>query len=133
MTTFDMNAYMRQRHAETREKALEYLGNVCSRCGSVEELEFHHPDPTTKEFTISTKLSKLSWPRLVIELDKCVLLCKACHDEEHITWRHGTLSGYRYCKCEECRKAKSEHHKAYMKKRKRLQVVGATPTGPMQV
>lgn len=37
-------------------------------------------------------------------------------DRSHL--RHGTLSMYRYCKCDLCRKAKSDHMKAYNEKRK---------------
>ena len=45
-------------------------------------LDFHHIDPTKKEFAIS-KLKAYSFYKLKPELDKCVLLCKNCHAEYH--------------------------------------------------
>jgi len=30
-------------------------------------------------------------------------------------WKHGTLSGYRYCKCNLCREAKNEYQREYKK------------------
>lgn len=114
MKSADMAAYMRNRHAERLAKATEYLGGNCSECGSEEELEFHHVDPETKHFTISDKLSKLSWENLLVELDKCVLLCGGCHKEVH-SWAHGTLAGHRYCKCPLCRAAKRDYMREYMK------------------
>lgn len=68
-----MREYMRNHHNEQRSKALEYLGGKC-KCGSKKDLHFHHQDPSTKEFTISDGL-KFGWERLVVELDKCILLC----------------------------------------------------------
>lgn len=67
-----------------KEQAVAYLGGKCSRCGydvCITALEFHHKDPTEKEFTIS-KLSR-SFDKIKDELDKCVLLCSNCHREEH--------------------------------------------------
>jgi hypothetical protein len=46
-------------------------------------LTFHHINPLFKEFELGgTGLCK-SWDKLVIELDKCQLLCLNCHFELH--------------------------------------------------
>lgn len=66
-------------------KSLEYKGGKCVICGytkCLSALDFHHVDPTKKEFTIS-QLRTYSWEKIQKELDKCVCLCKNCHAEVH--------------------------------------------------
>lgn len=63
---------------------VEYKGGKCNICGysrSVRALEFHHIDPSEKDFTISGK--SWSFERLKSEVDKCVLVCANCHIEIH--------------------------------------------------
>lgn len=43
-------------------------------------MEFHHLDPSKKEFTLSKRGAR-SLERLRAEVDKCVLLCSNCHAE----------------------------------------------------
>lgn len=65
-------------------KAVEYKGGKCQLCGydkSVKALCFHHRVPAEKSFNISG--CSISWDRLVLELDKCDLLCANCHAEIH--------------------------------------------------
>jgi 5-methylcytosine-specific restriction endonuclease McrA len=64
-------------------RAWEYLGGKCVVCGYNDDLEFHHVDPSTKLFNIGSKLS-MAWDKLILELDKCVLLCYDCHKKESI-------------------------------------------------
>ena len=45
-------------------------------------MEFHHLDPTQKDFGISSN-SNRAWEKIRIELDKCVLVCSNCHREIH--------------------------------------------------
>lgn len=57
----------------------------CQLCGynrCIEALEFHHTDPTQKEFTISNKRTA-SKDKLLNEMKKCMLLCANCHREQH--------------------------------------------------
>lgn len=75
----DMNTYMKSRYFRRREQAIESLGGKCVVCGSVEELEFDHVDPSTKSFSIAKAFSGWSWSRIQVELDKCQLLCRDCH------------------------------------------------------
>lgn len=60
-------------------------GGKCERCGydkCMRALDFHHLDPTQKDFGISKTLTK-SFATLCEETDKCILLCSNCHAEEH--------------------------------------------------
>ena len=62
-------------------EAIAYLGGSCSCCGGEFHpaiYEFHHLNPDTKDRDPS-KMLQLSWKRLVVELDKCRLLCANCH------------------------------------------------------
>lgn len=52
-----------------------------NRC--VESLEFHHRDPKQKDFAISIKAYKEFSQKVKDELDKCDVLCRNCHTEEH--------------------------------------------------
>ena len=97
-----MRDYMRKRYEERMLHCHKRLGSVCSECGATANLHVHHVDPTKKKFSISTGAYRVSLKELDIELEKCVLLCESCHNKKHHTAKttHGTLSSYRYCKCE---------------------------------
>ena len=59
-------------------------GGKCERCGyntCIKALEFHHLDPTQKDFTISNDHFKLK--EAVKESKKCILICANCHRELH--------------------------------------------------
>jgi 5-methylcytosine-specific restriction endonuclease McrA len=78
-------AYQRNRWTQRKLKAVEYKGGKCSKCGYNKyygALEFHHLNPKEKEFDWN-KLRLMAWDKVVVELDKCVLLCSNCHKEEH--------------------------------------------------
>ena len=63
-----------------------YKGGSCIRCGYdryIGSLEFHHKDPTEKDFEISRVKSKIFNEHIKKELDKCDLLCSNCHKEVH--------------------------------------------------
>ena len=66
--------------------AISYKGGKCSICGyekCPEAMEFHHPEPTKKDFGISSKGYTRGWEKVKKELDKCVMLCANCHREVH--------------------------------------------------
>ena len=66
-------------------QAVEYLGGKCKRCGFNEHLaalQFHHRDPSIKEFGINRGVSK-RFDLVKAELDKCDLLCANCHFITH--------------------------------------------------
>lgn len=65
-------------------KIKEVRGGKCIRCGynkCLKALEFHHIDPTKKDFTISNDHFRLI--DAVKESKKCVLICSNCHKELH--------------------------------------------------
>ena len=64
--------------------AIKYLGGKCKKCGNsnIFHLSFHHIDPKIKEDSIR-HFFKRTWYKIVKELNKCILLCKNCHQELH--------------------------------------------------
>jgi transposase len=77
-----------ERVVERRRRVKEILvaeaGGCCVICGYdrfVGALEFHHLNPTTKEFGVSRSGVTRSIARSRAEARKCVLLCSNCHAE----------------------------------------------------
>lgn len=67
-------------------KCIEYKGGKCQVCGydkCLSALEFHHRDPSQKEFSFSKFRSQTFGKRAIVELSKCDLLCANCHREVH--------------------------------------------------
>lgn len=65
-------------------KIKQARGGKCIRCGydkCLKALEFHHIDPSKKDFTISNDHFKLQ--EAVEETKKCILICSNCHKEFH--------------------------------------------------
>lgn len=64
-------------------------GDSCEICGYNKckaALEFHHNDPTKKEFNISSAWS-YNMDRIKKEIGKCILVCSNCHREIHENMR----------------------------------------------
>lgn len=77
-------ALLRQR--KFKAKCIEYKGGKCEICGYNKfqgALEFHHRDPTQKDFQLSKAKSWTFNERVKNELDKCQILCSNCHKELH--------------------------------------------------
>ncbi len=75
-----------KRRTKTRQKAVDAKGGKCQICGYckfIGSLEFHHTDPSRKDFSISADGSTRSWERIRNEIEKCVLICANCHREIH--------------------------------------------------
>lgn len=77
-----------------RQDLINYLGGCCSSCGyskSIYALEFHHKNPTDKEFGIGAFMNKgiylnlTKMKKLIKEVNKCIILCCNCHKELHRT------------------------------------------------
>lgn len=65
-------------------KLKQSRGGKCERCGydkCIQALEFHHIDPSQKDFTISNDHFKLK--EAVEESKKCIIICSNCHKELH--------------------------------------------------
>ena len=92
----------RARRAETTAKSAErtiarnqrirqeFLDAGCLDCGSAENLEFHHVDPSTKAQSVSFLAGNTtSVERLLEEIEKCVVVCRPCHLDRHARMRLG--------------------------------------------
>ncbi len=75
-----------ERLRDLKSKMIEYKGGSCVKCGYDKcqgALEFHHINPSEKDFNPS-HLRKYSFDeRVKNELDKCILVCSNCHREIH--------------------------------------------------
>jgi hypothetical protein len=122
-----MKDYMLARYYKRMSEAKTKLGGKCFKCRSTDNLQLDHIDPKTKNFTVA-KLWNSKKEVFDSEINKCQLLCQKCHEEKTLLdmgkasakITHGTISSYRYCKCDKCKKAKSEYMKVFRKKRKLL-------------
>lgn len=111
------------RYNYIKEKYIRLLGGKCVVCSSKKCLEFDHIDPAKKEYDVTRKICSYSYYRIKKELDKCQLLCEKHHNIKTLKEKgmlsaigtHGTLSSYRWCKCDKCRKAKAAYMKVYLK------------------
>lgn len=86
-TTKICNSCMVTKSRQKRKRlAVQYKGGHCILCKynrCMRALEFHHLDPSEKDFGFSEKGTQKSWEVQKKELDKCVLLCNRCHSEVH--------------------------------------------------
>ncbi len=78
----------RQKRRALKTQLVEIKGGSCVDCNRraedewpVECFDFHHVNGKT--FTISTKMKVSHLPKLLVELEKCVLLCSNCHRRRH--------------------------------------------------
>lgn len=98
-----LSAYMREYRVVNREKLNEHdkeyskhtrvtnkerlysYKQPCVKCGEdrLYVIDFHHIDPKSKSFNISTVGSHYSTVDISKEVEKCVCLCRNCHTEFH--------------------------------------------------
>ena len=65
---------------------LKICGNRCCLCGynkTISALEFHHIDPSKKEYGIASNGTCHNILKDIEEIKKCVLVCANCHREIH--------------------------------------------------
>ena len=70
---------------ETAVKIRTYYGNKCLICGYNKyqcSLDLHHIDPNTKDINYSN-IRYWKWERILKELEKCILVCRNCHQAIH--------------------------------------------------
>jgi len=85
-----------ERQRDIKFKMVEYKGGKCELCGynkSLAALEFHHKDPSKKDFTISHAKQRAFNEKMKKELDKCLLVCANCHRETH-----EKINSKKYCR-----------------------------------
>ncbi len=82
--------YYKERNKENKNNLRDWLNNYkhglsCAICNETESctFDFHHLDPTEKEYNISQLVGCNSRALLEKELSKCVLLCANCHRKVH--------------------------------------------------
>lgn len=84
----------------SRARMREHLGGKCVVCGTTDDLEIDHIDPSQKSFNPAAL--RRPWAETVAELAKCQLLCEACHKAKHAA-KHGSVKRYQKgCRCELC-------------------------------
>jgi len=96
MPSFDVDGRIRSccgtcstniRRYRAKKKAVEYKGCKCERCtweGDLSGYDFHHTDPSKKDFEINARvIASMKWSSVKKELDKCIMLCAICHRIEH--------------------------------------------------
>lgn len=75
----------RNKRKNRLDEFISLLGNKCAHCGhSFDSIcyDFHHINPSEKEFTIGENML-LSKERMLNEVKKCILLCSNCHRLVH--------------------------------------------------
>jgi transposase-like protein len=73
-----------RRRRKVKEILVREAGGCCRLCGysrCLAALEFHHVDPSAKQFGVAQSGAARSIERLRAEVRKCVLLCSNCHAE----------------------------------------------------
>jgi len=74
------------RRKRLKRKMVNYKGGKCQFCNYsryLGALDFHHIDPKTRCFGLSTDELYRSWKTIMAELKKCFIVCSNCHREIH--------------------------------------------------
>lgn len=82
---------VKRRRLKVKQLLIAEAGGACEICGykkSIAALEFHHKDPSTKEFALSGGGLTRSITIMRKEAAKCQLVCANCHRE--LEWKHLT-------------------------------------------
>lgn len=89
MQAHQTNSYQSQQTRAYKRKLelVEAKGGKCQTCGyskNLAALSFHHRDPSEKSFGIDARnISNRSMAAVLLEAEKCDLLCMNCHAEVH--------------------------------------------------
>lgn len=70
------------RRKERWELLIEKMGGCCQECKKEYHFscyDFHHLDPSKKEYSIGSVLMNYKIEDIEKEVDKCILLCSNCH------------------------------------------------------
>lgn len=127
-------------YKEFRKWVFSIIGNVCIRCGLVDEnsLEIDHSDRTLKSFDISRMWASKSKDEMLEELNKCQPLCKTCHKEKtvlemrELMLQQGVTHGTEYawsklkCRCSECLLGRKLYYPIRNAKRRKTDQVRGT-------
>jgi len=75
-------SYKSKAKPQIKSQYVTYKGGVCERCKQTYPdicYDFHHRDPSQKEFTISSHRACVFTDTVRKELDKCMMVCSNCH------------------------------------------------------
>ncbi len=82
---------LRKRREEIKKIYFNYKKDLkCKICDfkDYRALEFHHRDPSTKEYSISYMVTQaFTWETILKEISKCDVLCSNCHAILHFNER----------------------------------------------
>lgn len=85
-TSAEGRAAIERGYANAKTRHTERLAaarvNGCADCGTHEDLNFHHLDPSTKSYDV-TQMVNRSAVAFEAELAKCVVVCVTCHKRRH--------------------------------------------------
>ena len=76
---------MNERNRKRKALVVQHFGDRCEDCQQTYQqcvYEFHHLDPTQKDWNPSKSMSH-SLERMWEELGKCIMLCANCHRVRH--------------------------------------------------
>jgi hypothetical protein len=79
-------AKLRARRKELKAEWNEYkAGLICVKCGFSHyvALDFHHEDPSKKEYSVNRLISDGRFKKAYEEIKKCIVLCANCHRIHH--------------------------------------------------
>ena len=96
------NETTKKNKALQRQRINEYKDSKsCLKCGENRNwlLDFHHKDPTQKDFQISQG-ERFGWEKVKKEIDKCVVLCSNCHRDFHYQEKQNKITIENYLKNE---------------------------------
>ena len=78
---------VQRRRRKVKRMAVDLCGRTCQYCGLKSPMDcvydFHHCDPSKKNFAISAKGHCRSWEVVKAELELCIMLCANCHRIRH--------------------------------------------------
>lgn len=70
----------RRLRPKRRQNVWEYLlAHPCVDCGESDPIVLEFDHQKDKEFNISSKMTAISWDRLLEEIAKCEVVCSNCH------------------------------------------------------
>lgn len=79
--------YQYKRAVQRKLYLISLRGGKCERCPydkNISALDFHHRNPSTKDFQLDMRtLGNKSFKSIMIEFEKCDVLCSNCHREHH--------------------------------------------------
>lgn len=101
---YEKNKVLRKKKKEWWNELKSKL--ICEICGEDHPatIDFHHSDPSKKDFTISKKFAWYGKSKILEEIKKCQILCSNCHRKLH--WNEKMLlsssgPGYTPFKCDD--------------------------------